>query len=224
MSDEGEIFSKIHAAAVADLRARQADALAGLRKREIADTAARLFAEKGYHQTAIADIARALSIGHGTVYRYFENKRDILDDILDDLAGRLLSAATVENAPDAATTLAAYRGQVEHFAREFWRLFDTDPAVRMLLRNADGVDPELSARVDEFVAAAARLVTGYLENGQARGFVDRGLDTEATGRAVLALVIGSLLGIRDHEADARQRYTDAAIAMMFTGVIGTRPI
>lgn len=219
MSDDGKIFSKIHAAAVADLRARQADALAGLRKREIADTAARLFAEKGYHQTAIADIARALSIGHGTVYRYFENKRDILDDILDDLAGRLLSAATVENAPDAATTPATYRRQVEHFAREFWRLYDTDPAVRMVLRHADGVDPELSARVDHFVAAAARFVTGYLENGQARGFIDAGVDIEATGQVVLALIIGSLLCIRDDEVTARQRYTNAAITMLFAGVI-----
>lgn len=69
----------MHAATVAELRSRQADALAGSRKREISDTATRRFAESGYHQTAIAQIARALAIGHGTVYRHFENKREPSD-------------------------------------------------------------------------------------------------------------------------------------------------
>ncbi len=47
------------------------------------------FSERGYHQTAIADIARRLGIGHGTFYRYFENKRDILEHVIQDTALQL---------------------------------------------------------------------------------------------------------------------------------------
>lgn len=218
MVDDAKISAKIHAVAVADLRARQADALAELRKREIADTAARLFAERGYHQTAVTDIARTMEIGHGTVYRYFENKREILDEVFDDLVSRLLATALSDKAPDAATTLEQYRAQVRHFATAFWELFDSDPAVRMLLRQAESVDPEMSARVTGFIEAASRLVAGYLENGQSRGFVADDVDVLATGQAVVALIVGSMLCLRTDDADVRSRYTEAAIALMFNGV------
>ena len=41
------------------------------------------FSDRGYHQTAIADIAQRLGIGHGTFYRYFDNKRDIFEKAKD---------------------------------------------------------------------------------------------------------------------------------------------
>ena len=218
MTDGGNRFAKAHAAAVADLRTRQADALAELRKREILDTASRLFAAKGYHQTAIADIAKALQIGHGTVYRYFENKRDILDHIIDDLASRFLATAMLGNAPDAATTISEYRAQVERFAAAFWGLSDTEPAIRMLLHQADSVDPELAERTNGFIRSAALVVAGYLENGQQRGFVRADLDPHATAETVIAIVVGTMVGHRGDDKAARERYTAAAVSLMFDGV------
>jgi AcrR family transcriptional regulator len=49
---------------------------------EIIEAAFLEFSERGYHQTAISDIAKRLGIGHGTFYRHFENKRDILDKVM----------------------------------------------------------------------------------------------------------------------------------------------
>ena len=45
---------------------------------EILDVAARVFAEKGYRDTKITEIAEALDIADGTLYNYFDSKRDIL--------------------------------------------------------------------------------------------------------------------------------------------------
>lgn len=51
-------------------------------KREAIIAAARtLFAKQGYEETTIAEIARAAGVGVGTVYLYFENKRQILVEI-----------------------------------------------------------------------------------------------------------------------------------------------
>ncbi len=51
-------------------------------KREAIIEAARtLFAEQGYEQTTIAQIARAAGVGVGTVYLYFQNKRQILVEV-----------------------------------------------------------------------------------------------------------------------------------------------
>src|SRR4051794_5066558 len=88
----------------------------------IVDAAFAEFAERGYHDTAVADIARRLGIGHGTFYRYFQNKRDILDHVMTRLVDRLLAELTADNAPDAATTLEAYRAQTEHIAAAVTRV------------------------------------------------------------------------------------------------------
>ena len=59
------------------------------------------FSERGYHQTAIADIAKRLGIGHGTFYRHFANKRDILEHVIDDVTQKITAALVAENAPTA---------------------------------------------------------------------------------------------------------------------------
>jgi AcrR family transcriptional regulator len=42
------------------------------------DTAKGLFVEKGYGQTTIEDIARAMSVAKGMVYHYFRSKDENL--------------------------------------------------------------------------------------------------------------------------------------------------
>lgn len=42
-----------------------------------------LFAEKGYHNTNTAEIAKEAGVSTGIVYGYFHDKRDILLDVLD---------------------------------------------------------------------------------------------------------------------------------------------
>lgn len=44
-------------------------------------SAERVFAEKGYHQATITDIARLANVAEGTVYEYFKNKEDLLFSI-----------------------------------------------------------------------------------------------------------------------------------------------
>lgn len=48
------------------------------RRRQIVDAAVRLFSERGYFQTTIEDIANAVPISKGLVYRYFKDKNDLL--------------------------------------------------------------------------------------------------------------------------------------------------
>lgn len=50
----------------------------GDRKGEILEAARRLFVEKGSDGTTMADIAAATGIAEGTVYLYFESKRDLI--------------------------------------------------------------------------------------------------------------------------------------------------
>lgn len=59
------------------------------RKQEIFDAALRLFGEKGYEKTTIADIARTIGVAQGLCYRYFPSKEALFDSAIDQYAALL---------------------------------------------------------------------------------------------------------------------------------------
>jgi AcrR family transcriptional regulator len=52
------------------------------RRQQLVDHAARLFAERGYHPTSVADVVESLGVGKGVFYWYFASKEDLFVDIL----------------------------------------------------------------------------------------------------------------------------------------------
>jgi AcrR family transcriptional regulator len=52
------------------------------RRQQLMDVAARLFAERGYHPTAVADVVESLGVGKGVFYWYFASKEDLFREIL----------------------------------------------------------------------------------------------------------------------------------------------
>lgn len=53
------------------------------RRNQILDSAAVVFAEKGFHPTTIRDIARHAGIADGTIYNYFQSKPALLMGIFE---------------------------------------------------------------------------------------------------------------------------------------------
>jgi AcrR family transcriptional regulator len=66
----------------------------------IIEAARTLFAKQGYEETTIAEIARAAGVGVGTVYLYFQNKRQILVEVSVSVN---TSLETVMLSPDLLT-------------------------------------------------------------------------------------------------------------------------
>jgi AcrR family transcriptional regulator len=63
------------------------------RRREVIDTAARLFAERGYDGTSMSELTAATGLAAGGLYHYFEGKDDLLIAICDELLEPLLERA-----------------------------------------------------------------------------------------------------------------------------------
>lgn len=62
-------------------------------KRElILDAARTLFAQKGYEETTIPEIARVAGVAVGTVYLYFRNKHELLTNVAVDIDAEILQA------------------------------------------------------------------------------------------------------------------------------------
>jgi AcrR family transcriptional regulator len=74
----------------------------------IADTARRLFAERGFEQVTVAEIARAAEVAPATVFNYFPAKEDLFYSRLEAFEEQLLTAIR-ERRPDQSV-LAAFAG------------------------------------------------------------------------------------------------------------------
>jgi AcrR family transcriptional regulator len=189
-------------------------------RQEIIDTAFVCFAEKGYHATGIADIATELGIGHGTFYRYFSNKRDIIDHVIDDLAARIIDALGTDNAPDAATTLDQYREQIDRIGVALTRILIEDRRVaQLLLFHATGIDDELTKRLYGLLDTADALTAGYLDHGVELGYLRADLDTINTARAVTGMLLAGVVhGLRDPDEAAIAALNRAIRRLLVDGV------
>ncbi len=54
-------------------------------RQEILRAAAEVFAEKGFHDATIQDIARVAEFSTGSIYNYFDNKDTLFFDLLEDV-------------------------------------------------------------------------------------------------------------------------------------------
>jgi AcrR family transcriptional regulator len=85
----------------------------GLRERKkqrtrqlIADTARRLFAERGFEQVTVAEIARAAEVAPATVFNYFPTKEDLFYSRLEAFETEMLSA--IRDRADGQSVLDAF--------------------------------------------------------------------------------------------------------------------
>jgi AcrR family transcriptional regulator len=117
----------------------------GLRERKkqqtretIARAALRLFAERGYDETTLAEIAEIADVAPRTIFAYFESKEDIL--LCEE--GVMLSALQrlLDERPAGTTTVDAIRGflsQIEppdEEAKLRKQIISTSPALQVKMR------------------------------------------------------------------------------------------
>jgi AcrR family transcriptional regulator len=93
-------------------------ALADRRREQILRAATRLFARDGFEATDLQNVADALKIGKGTIYRYFPTKRDLFQHAVDRvmIQMRLFIDATASQATDPLDQITgAIRAYLQFF-------------------------------------------------------------------------------------------------------------
>jgi AcrR family transcriptional regulator len=137
----------------------------GLRERKkqqtrklIYETAARLFAERGFDSVTVAEIAREADVSEVTVFNYFPTKDDLFFGGMEFFEDTLIEA--VRSRASEVSVLAAFREPVlDGLAR-----LETDETARLIAKSAALINasPSLQVRERELVAryteVLARLI------------------------------------------------------------------
>ena len=90
------------------------------RRSELARTAARLFAEKGFHGTSMGDLAAAMGVQKGSLYSLTESKQELLYETMKDGAAAFHAGldALPEDAPAAEKIRLALRAHLRVVAEQ----------------------------------------------------------------------------------------------------------
>jgi len=154
-------------------------------RRRLLEAAEEVFALLGYHDASIVKITEAAGVSQGTFYVYFEGKREIFDELVEDLNRR------VRHAMSEAASQGETRAEVERLGfRAFFGFVAEHPALYRVVRQAEFVSPGAMHRHYE------RIAEGYVE-GLKRAIGDGEIvdqDPEVSAWALMG--IGELLGMR----------------------------
>jgi AcrR family transcriptional regulator len=155
----------------------------GDKRRALLDAALRMFAERGYHGTAVPEVAAAAGVGTGTVYRHFATKEALVNEVFRDAKGRLRAAlldGLDHEAPGEPWFLAVW-ARLVGFAR-------AEPDAFRFLEMQDH-----APYLDEESRTFERAVLGplWLAGEKLRG----GRDTPLPVGVAMALVWGAFVGL-----------------------------
>jgi AcrR family transcriptional regulator len=195
-----------------DMAAEAASREPGLRERNkqrrqdaVVRAAYRLFAERGYDATTVADIAAAAEVAPRTVAMYFPSKQDIALSRFGEAADELTRALRQRDPGETVPQVLAR-----------WLRTDERPAdreIKQLSKRLFAANPELSA------LRAARMRAAISE-GAAAVAAQTGLAADSPGPRIAAVAAAAILieladtpsgGDQDIAIDTAMRFIGAGI-------------
>ncbi|ACO03422.1 MAG TPA: TetR/AcrR family transcriptional regulator [Persephonella sp.] len=137
------------------------------RKEEIIKVACKLFAEKGYYNTTIPDIAEAMGMSVGNLYNYFKSKEELAKFIMQ-YSSRLLGEEIKKiNEQDITTKEKVYR-----IVRKFFEISEERPELIEYFLRVFLANREVFQEGCEGFLCVSEVVTElmiFLEEGAKKG-------------------------------------------------------
>jgi AcrR family transcriptional regulator len=159
----------------------------------VLDAAERLFSKRGYEPTSVGDVAASASVGVGTLYHHFPDKRALLLALIDDWGDRELArgrdriAPLLEAGADMRAAVASLLAGVFHDLRR-------NGGLRLVLLELGERDSDVRARLARIDQVAAERLGTFLAAAKARGRIRADVDPQTA----------ALLVIRTSEAAATE--------------------
>jgi TetR/AcrR family fatty acid metabolism transcriptional regulator len=146
--------------------------------------AAKVFAQSGFFNAKVSDVARAAGVADGTVYLYFKNKEDLLRSIFTTAMEAFVRRARAE-----LGALSDPREQLRHFAHLHFESLERDRDMAIVfqieLRHSTKFMEEFSAT---HLAAYFQIIREAIEDGQRRGL----FRPQVNPKIVTKLLFGAL--------------------------------
>jgi AcrR family transcriptional regulator len=189
-------------------------------RRRIIREAASEFARLGFDQANINVIAEQAGMGKGTIYLYFESKRDLFLGMLRFIAREQLAVIRAALAPDGTL-----RQRLERLYSAFARLAAEDgDSFHVYMSALYGVNRAFQAEATKLLRDYVAVIALMLEQSRARGEITCH-DVEATALMILSLTESYILSAKamgqSEQSIAQQ--ANSVVELILRGIGTTEP-
>lgn len=183
------------------------------RKSELMEAAVRIFAEKGFQGTSVAEIVRDVGAGKGVFYWYFDSKEALFGEILREALVELrrFQAEAISDCDDPVERIAlGIKASLRYFA-ENRHLF-------AMLEQAWSIDA-FRARLEEGQEVVIGDTAKHVQEGIARGLIRKG-DALFLAHAIFGVATHVARRFVKAETDVDQ-LADESVAFCLTGILNS---
>jgi len=186
------------------------------RRRELLDSAVRVFARKGFRAARVGDIAEEAGVAHGLLYHYFRSKDEVLETIFRETWQLLDSeCARIE------ASGVPLREQLRRFARIYLGSWLMTPELIGVLVREVARSPDVGERVDEIrgvFLALERMIEAAKANGDVRADCDVVFAACAVYGALEEILTGWVLGQLPAEEEDVERAVVTVVEVAWAGL------
>jgi AcrR family transcriptional regulator len=179
-------------------------------KSRILDAANKVFAEKGYHEATMDDIAKRLGVSKGAIYLYFSSKEDLFEAMCKT-APQAFKEILFSSFGDEANPIQS----ATQFFDKMLKLSASNPGLSFEILAEASRNPSLKRILKQNHEEYERVLTGFLAEGRKRKIVGDNLDIRPLANALIALWNGleTLLVSGLPIDEARQAWLEALKAI-----------
>jgi AcrR family transcriptional regulator len=156
----------------------------GRQTRQAIEMAARkLFAERGFHGTTLADITSAAGKSSAVFYRYFTDKEDLLAALAESFLHDVVTPSGLSlHLPDSADDDAFFTSVVSGY----WSMFKQNIGIMIAVAQLAATQERFAAVQNEFRRFGMDIVAASVRRAQEQGY-GRELNPEHTAAAIALL-------------------------------------
>ena len=147
----------------------------------LTDAAMKLFMEKGFEHTTVAEIADMADLATGTFYNYFQSKEDV---IRQALAARMTEIETEFEAITASTQTSAEK--IIRLAHVTGQIFESNKKMAGLVSKL----PPISA--PPHGSNFKRILVAIIQEGQQNGELNQSISIDVICEAFMAMIQSAL--------------------------------
>lgn len=175
-------------------------ARSGDKRQAILEAALVLFAERGFHGTAVPEVAAAAGVAAGTLYRYFASKEALVNALYQQWKGALLSALLSDFPVDESP-----RQQFHELWHRLGRFANRHPQEFAFLElHHHAYLDEASLKMEQ---SGMQLLKSFVEQAQAEQAM-----RPARAELIMALVYGAFVGLLKGCAQGYLKLTPALLS------------
>ena len=179
-------------------------------RKRIVEAALRVFAEKGYHEATMEEVADKLGVSEGAIYLYFKSKRELFKATgqSDRQRGEQIIRSLYRNADPVGSYVDSLTSLHEEYVLMSGLIFDLfaeasrDVSFRKIIR--EGFD------------GSRKILQEFLRELGKRGMIGTDADVHFISMGLLALsygyIISRVLGVEKEEA--KRAWAEAIRAML----------